>query len=82
MQSTNTSKTKTSLPLVQSYPLDIPEDRDAREVFNKQVDALTRRITGSKVSPSSAVDQKHKTGVAKTQTQANVPVRERATDKT
>jgi len=62
MQSTNASKPKSSLPLVQSYPLDLPEDRDAREVFNKQVDALTQRITGSKVSPSGAVYQKHKTG--------------------
>jgi len=77
MQSTNASKPKSSLPVVQSYPLDLPEDRDALEVFNKQVDALTRRITGSKVSPSSAVDQKHKT-----QTQTNVSARERARGET
>jgi hypothetical protein len=80
MQSTNASKPKSSLPLVQSYPLDLPEDRNAREVFNKQVEALTQRITGSKVSPSGAVYKN--TRLAKTQTQANVPVRERATDKT
>ena len=43
------------LPMVQSYPPDVPTKRAALAVFNQQVDALTRRICGhaAKVLPTA-----------------------------
>jgi hypothetical protein len=43
------------LPVVQSYPLDVPTKRDARAVFDQQVDGLTRKIGGhaAKVLPTA-----------------------------
>ena len=34
------------LPMVQSYPLDVPTKRAALAVFDQQVDGLTRRVCG------------------------------------
>ena len=43
------------LPMVQSYPLDVPTKRAALAVFNQQVDAQTRRVCGhpAKVLPKA-----------------------------
>ncbi len=40
------------LPVVQSYPLDLPTDPAARALFERDVEAIFGRITGSKSRPA------------------------------
>ena len=74
------------LPMVQSYPLDVPTKRAALAVFNQQVDAQTRRICGhaAKVLPTApkaaALDQDEPEAAKDSCAASETVVRETAAD--